>query len=1087
MKSGNYAIVNGAEHVISSGAFNNLKAQSVAGGEGKPFAPELSGIDVAVRSDNKAQAKLVSLERARNSAVEVQLAIANKLGGKPYMSGQPLRWMYKKNGVPTDVPLSYVKRLEDTQKSITAYDDFRGTLDDDYMQSPEVKTVYSRYQFPNGENYREIMFKDLGQNISYENTPLVFNSNADSLYGKKYIELDATRKKVVDDLIKKKYSKPIHTFSPEHNFDSGTGGWLRINDRTYNGKKVAFLEEDQDVMSEVYNPEHFKKAEQFIKDTFGGRNNFNVTRIKAALKDAVDSGAEYFAWINGRQTSNRYNLATKLDEVKWNPKMLGNEFGAGVEAKQVTMNLKGKGNIVINVLADGKISGGSTTGAASLPSNWVGKKLDEVVGKGLADQIMGSKDGNLSGKSLEFGGEWAFTKYDKQVGNIVKDLTGAEVVKLDLGLPIKEKETIAYVALPSPDKYGGKPIVNMDDAVKLTPETIKVGTEVHIGSKGEMPWDTHIVTADLGNGQFKAVAKSVYDEPAFQMMTKESQDKRLALAEETFDISNKPAQQEAIRITPEIKAIVNGEPLPLKQPSTDIPEALLPKPAMPKKKVVTAPETAPIPVERFDSPNRKGEGVFFSPQGKGSTDFGTKKTERFIVPKKTYTTSDQETAIMDIFGPEKGNEIMEKFDDLTVSQRTGFEAFAFLDETIKKELQKQGYDSVHYLNDRGMVGIDQLSGENWGVFDTSIIKTADQLKQTTPSNTPLEAPTIAQVASKEASATPASVKLERYDFELPGFSKQAKHSFYSPAGEGKPELYGTKKSEITIQPRKTYVAVDQEATVKDIFSKEKSKQLLEEYRDGIEDGEGYQILDDAIEAELKKQGYDSIHYTKEGRNSETGKEWVVLDERIIQKDSPASKSALPTEAKRTFSERLKEGRDLQYSQKLYIDAGELSYKDFVKKYEAYRLDEGGAGDGSMTAHAVVTKDQLFPTEHDSWKEMGIATPSEEFKKTSKMRAPEKEKAMSELQRYYDKDFNPPLVKEINNNYYVIDGHHRVWNLLFDGAGDIPIYYDRDTLKKIWQNANGKKVSNEEMNVVYKELFPPEDFVPKKSALPIKKK
>ena len=41
-------------------------------------------------------------------------------------------------------------------------------------------------------------------------------------------------------------------------------------------------------------------------------------------------------------------------------------------------------------------------------------------------------------KGLKFGGEWANNLYDKQVKNIVEDLTGGKVEMLDMGLPIEK-------------------------------------------------------------------------------------------------------------------------------------------------------------------------------------------------------------------------------------------------------------------------------------------------------------------------------------------------------------------------------------------------------------------------------------------------------------------------------------------------------------------------------------------------------------------------------------------------------------------------------------------------------------------------
>ena len=46
--------------------------------------------------------------------------------------------------------------------------------------------------------------------------------------------------------------------------------------------------------------------------------NWQKPTIKRALLNAVKRDADYFAWINGEQTSARYNLATHLDNVRWN-------------------------------------------------------------------------------------------------------------------------------------------------------------------------------------------------------------------------------------------------------------------------------------------------------------------------------------------------------------------------------------------------------------------------------------------------------------------------------------------------------------------------------------------------------------------------------------------------------------------------------------------------------------------------------------------------------------------------------------------------------------------------------------------------
>jgi hypothetical protein len=45
--------------------------------------------------------------------------------------------------------------------------------------------------------------------------------------------------------------------------------------------------------------------------------NWQELSIKRALQDAVANNSDYFAWINGEQTSARYNLSTQVENVRW--------------------------------------------------------------------------------------------------------------------------------------------------------------------------------------------------------------------------------------------------------------------------------------------------------------------------------------------------------------------------------------------------------------------------------------------------------------------------------------------------------------------------------------------------------------------------------------------------------------------------------------------------------------------------------------------------------------------------------------------------------------------------------------------------
>jgi hypothetical protein len=203
--------------------------------------------------------------------------------------------------------------------------------------------------------------------------------------------------------------------------------------------------------------------------------NWQELSVKRALKEAVDNNSEYFAWINGEQTSARYNLATQVENVKWSK---WNKDG-NIKLIEITPNKGEPINIHLEKNKNGVITDSGNEA-------WKGKKLDEVLGKGLADKIMEKESGTLSGEGLKFGGEWANNLYDKQVANIVSDLTGAKVEKLDLGLPIEGKsKTWSFVKKGEMVGEG------------LLPENLKVGLEITDKDFG-ITKNTYIITDILG-------------------------------------------------------------------------------------------------------------------------------------------------------------------------------------------------------------------------------------------------------------------------------------------------------------------------------------------------------------------------------------------------------------------------------------------------------------------------------------------------------------------------------------------------------------------------------------------------------------
>ena len=324
-----------------------------------------------------------------------------------------------------------------------------------------------------------------------------------------------------------------------------------------NGKKMSYGEFREEISSNPTFVEKYKLGSSSIPNN-PLLKNWQELSIKRALKDAVDSNAEYFSWINGEQTSARYNLSRVLKNVDW-------EVKEG--ERLITLTETDNNLFVVGVDKNGVISEVSKSPVAIQEIK--GKKLDEVLGKGLADKIMEKESGTLSGEGLKFGGEWATNLYDKQVKNIVEDLTGGKVELLDMGLPIDASTEKMGIWVNSSKVKAGESIADSVKNARLMPEDLKVGMEINRSQYGARV-DGHIITDILGDGKFKAIPKQVIDDERKARGLAGGLEGKMDLKTlmedmtengyaETFDISTKKTTQQGIKLTPEIKAMIRGE------------------------------------------------------------------------------------------------------------------------------------------------------------------------------------------------------------------------------------------------------------------------------------------------------------------------------------------------------------------------------------------------------------------------------------------------------------------------------------------------------------------------------------------------
>jgi len=373
-EKGNAVItVAGKEYTVPKNQYDNLKGQSTRA-VASEFAPELKNTVETVKGAN---------------TWETQTSFMAKMEEKYGRGWKPKMTEAEKS------------KFDEISKA-----DRTGT-------NNNTSTKYSQYTLDGGENYREILI----QAPTRDNSPYVLTkTGSDEVLGE-YPNLEEARKALTKDYGVGYGISPkgglTKDYQSSHWSEPNVISHIRMNERTVDGKKYAFMEELQSDWARDARSKDGTPNNPLLKD-------WQIPTTKRALIEAVDSGADRFAWINGEQTSARYNLATHVNEVKWNPSQRGG----------TTVQLKPKqGSSAIGITIDEK---GSIIGSSQ--GDWKGKKLDEVLGKGLADKIMEKETGTLSGDGLSFGGEWAKNLYDRQVRDIVKRLTGAEVKTVDMGL-----------------------------------------------------------------------------------------------------------------------------------------------------------------------------------------------------------------------------------------------------------------------------------------------------------------------------------------------------------------------------------------------------------------------------------------------------------------------------------------------------------------------------------------------------------------------------------------------------------------------------------------------------------------------------
>lgn len=321
---------------------------------------------------------------------------------------------------------------------------------------------YGQYTLPGGENYREVLLTLPSKTVPGDSRSL--NSIAREMFGRSMNDLSPSDQASVRA---KTQNDTSANYKSSHWDQPNVLAHIRVNDRTdADGKRVLFVEEIQsdwgqegkkigfveDVKpdgkieivrdgngyvvtnngiavwtglseqraQEVLAQQQARGLQESPRKTGGAPLAPFVTKtegwlnlaLKRVITMAAEGGYDRVAFVNGTQSAERYDLSKQVDSIEWNGRHNESE-------KRVTVTPNEGNAIEFVVQPDGNVESMSGN---SIGNEFDGKRLDEIVGKEVAERILGEPYGDMRGNGLKVGGEGMKTFYDTIVPTALKKL-----------------------------------------------------------------------------------------------------------------------------------------------------------------------------------------------------------------------------------------------------------------------------------------------------------------------------------------------------------------------------------------------------------------------------------------------------------------------------------------------------------------------------------------------------------------------------------------------------------------------------------------------------------------------------------------
>lgn len=316
------------------------------------------------------------------------------------------------------------------------------------------RSKYAQYTLPGGENYREVLLTLPSSDATRRAKLDKINERVNDLPLPRSAEQEAAFQRLVAEHDAIADAPKGSDYRSSHWDQPNIVAHIRLNDRTdAEGKRVLFVEEVQSDWGQEGKKKGFLQFDWRIEKSDDGifyawgRDNGEfygsgrteaeaiatanaergavsnrvpaapfVTKtegwlnlaLKRIIKMAVDEGYDRVAFVTGEQSAERYSLSTVVEKIDYYTRS-GTTMVAIYQEGDTVTNLTVRDGIV------GR--------AHKTPDQFVGKRLDDVLGKEVADRILSDpNDGVLEGDGLKVGGEGMKAFYDSIVPNAAKAL-----------------------------------------------------------------------------------------------------------------------------------------------------------------------------------------------------------------------------------------------------------------------------------------------------------------------------------------------------------------------------------------------------------------------------------------------------------------------------------------------------------------------------------------------------------------------------------------------------------------------------------------------------------------------------------------